>query len=300
MVDILEKSQKYFVEEFLPGVPTLDGEFFHFRLEAALLWDQDIRDELSHRLPVVSLIPFKSGQGMKNFESGLIQITPNYEVPCSMKIAGTTASFSQVSEARFKEGKRNNMIKVFFKGFPFQAKKNDIKNAFDQFGSVEYVYFMCAPKRTKHPFRMGYVIFDCRESAENLLNHKEPYYYLSHLISVEEFRTNKKPAKVKTEVQSVKGSSKRMMTEYSQNELGIGVNNTPSFRTITSQLVDRKSKPDAPKSGFFKPSLETKGTFSKGKCQEWLNSSGQVTKNSYNCDNLRFNILPRPPVARRG
>lgn len=233
---------------------------------------------------MVAIVPVKCGLNMKYFKSGLVQIETGHSILRKFKINHVKLTLIQISEDKFKEGKKKMMVKVFFKGFPFQTKKSGIKTFFSAFGLVEYIYFMCAPKKSKHPCRMGYIIFDSRESAEQLLNHKEAIYYGKSQVTVEEYRTNRKHTN-----DSIKG----LMTAAIKNpsfKPREGVHITMSFNELMVYSQYRQEMPSIAKHSTM-AAMHMQGYYTNSKNNHWLASSRDIGMNSLNYDNIRFNIL---------
>lgn len=79
-----------------------------------------------------------------------------------------------------------------FKGIPYQSTKNDVIRVFSVYGSVEYVYFMCEPKRKRNAFKMGYVVFGSRDAVDLLLSPGNSVMFDSYSISCQEYYNTKK------------------------------------------------------------------------------------------------------------
>ena len=182
------------------------------------------------------------------------------------------------------------MNKVFFKGFPFYAKKSDVKTVFEQFGTVEYIYFMCEPKRTRHPCKMGYVVFESRNPVDLLFNLGGTILFHNQVITCQEYHNTKKSRREGADYISKDLSPKRPLRvdkNYPTRENSLGLVNSPSFRTINSQSKNPKEIQNV-KSKFSRPVCQVQ----KVKVGEaiWLSSTKEIEENSAKCQNLRFNL----------
>lgn len=281
---------------------TVTGEYFRFRLEAPLLWSQQARDEFARCLPVSSLKPYKCGEGMRFFQTGLLKLKKPNKIQETISIQGNSLLIAPISESTFSAEQLSIRNKVFFKGFPFNTTKQAIKQVLQEFGKAEYVYFMCNPKKSRLPCKMGYVIFDCRESVENLLRQGPHLTYEGRVVTFEEYRTSRKMADSLENSSHKETMSKQIVncqTIEMLNPLGIGEVLTGDGRS-PSNISRHKAPPKKDKIKFKLNSSKllnlSKPRFFKG--QPWLDSTRQIHTNSNDCNNIRFNIL-KPAINLR-
>ena len=266
--------------------------FFRYNLKALTLWSMKLREDMAKAIPLVTLIPSKSGEGMKYSEFGVIQTLSNTKVPKEITISDLEITLTPIPEEEFNKVKKASMNKVFFKGFPFHTKKGDVKTVFEPFGDVKYIYFMCEPKKTKHPCKMGYVVFDSRNAVDNLFALGDSLLYNNHTITFEEYHNTKKSRRELNPKTEQCGLSKGLPSETKAMDLAqtrdksLGLGNTASARTIQSTTVPQKA-PLLSKSKFS----STTFTQAPGSRHlEWLTSVAEVARNSACASNLRFHV----------
>jgi RNA recognition motif. (a.k.a. RRM, RBD, or RNP domain) len=168
---------------------------YKFELSGNLEWSQTSRDALGAVLPGGSLTVCKSGQHMRYFKSGLIQsksIEDACVYPRQFEVMGVRGVLRPISDLLYEDLRKQTMTKVYFKGFPQHATRSDVARIFGMFGSIEYSYFMCAARNTNAPYKMGYVIYDKRESVDELFTYSKKLMFEHCVIHFEEYQTNKK------------------------------------------------------------------------------------------------------------
>lgn len=167
---------------------------YSFHLSHPLPWTQAFRDEFKRLVPGhFNLQVFKCGHGMKSFKSGIFQVEESQAgVLEDFDVQGVVCILRPISPSTYSAMKTKSMTKLFFKGFPSYATRADVQELFQQFGRVEYSYFMCDSKNGDNKYKMGYVIYDCRESVERLMAYSPYLLFQGFKISYEEYQTNKK------------------------------------------------------------------------------------------------------------
>ena len=168
---------------------------YKFELSDNLEWSQTSRDALGAVLPGGCLTVCKSGEHMRYFKSGLVQsksIEDACVYPRQFELMGVRGVLIPISDFLYKDLRKQTMTKVYFKGFPRHATKSDVARIFGMFGSIKYSYFMCAARNTNAPYKMGYVIYDKRESVDALFTYSKKLIFEHCAIYFEEYQTNKK------------------------------------------------------------------------------------------------------------
>lgn len=170
-------------------------EHFVYKVSTAIRCDQAFRGYMMKQFAYDALIPFKTGEGKKYTLAGLLRRAAGGDAEESAELEGVSVRISRISAAAYEELKLQTMSKVFFKGFPPSAKKTEVEAYFGKFGEVQYVYFMCEPKKGKSPYRMGYAIFESRASTEKLLQQSRGagLVFEGYKITVDDYKPNKKP-----------------------------------------------------------------------------------------------------------
>lgn len=265
--------------------------YLRYSLQVAVPWSQDLRNEISRKLPVIKLTAFKCGDGMRLTQSGLIQVRPDTSLFTSVIILDTLMSLEAVTECEFSENRKKSMNKIFFKGFPYQVTKDKVVAFFQQFGPVEYVYFMCGPKRGRHVSKIGYVIFSLRSGVENLLSLKEPLMFKDNEICFEEYKTN------------IGRVRSRMAKDNKQTSFETqGLETSPTLQTLW--FVDKGLKQSQNSISNAAKSPQSFGdrgvagnlptaAAKKEECyrvRPWLDLTSHVHGNHANGGNIRFNI----------
>lgn len=168
---------------------------YRFELSDNLEWSQASREALGAVLPGGSLTVCKSGEQMRYFKSGLVQ-SKNIEDACvyprQFEVMGVRGILRPISDLLYEDLRKQTMTKVYFKGFPRHTTKSDVARIFGMFGSIEYSYFMCAARNTNAPYKMGYVIYDKRESVDALFTYSKKLMFEHCAIYFEKYQTNKK------------------------------------------------------------------------------------------------------------
>ena len=169
--------------------------FYRFELSDNIEWTQASRDALGAVLPGGILTVCKSGEHMRYFKSGLVQsksIEDACVYPRQFEVMGVRGVLRPISDLLYEDLRKQTMTKVYFKGFPRYATKSDVARIFGMFGSIEYSYFMCAARNNNAPYKMGYVIYDKRESVDALFTYSKKLMFEHCAIYFEEYKTNKK------------------------------------------------------------------------------------------------------------
>lgn len=265
--------------------------YLRYSLREAIPWSQDLRNEISKKLPVIKMTPFKCGEGMRLTQSGLIQVRPEASLLKSVIILDTLMYLEAVAECEFSENKKKSMNKIFFKGFPYQVTKEKVVSFFEQFGSVEYVYFMCGPKRGRHVSKIGYVIFSLRSGVDNLLSLKEPLLFKDCEINFEEYKTN--IGRVRSRM-----AKENKLTSVEIHELETGLTLKTLLFADEGLKLSQNSISMAPKSPQSFGDSGVAGNLStaaakKEECSRsrpWLDLAGRVNRNHTNGRNVRFNM----------
>lgn len=262
--------------------------YYRFSLECPVLWNMKFREDFGKLLPLTGMVVNKTGEGMKYSQSGVFEIDATFTPPAYLIVQGLEFRIEQTSRQEFDQVRRSSMNKVFFKGFPFQAKKTDVKQVFDAFGLVKYIYFMCEPKKTKHPCKMGYVVFDSRDSVDRLFSQGNSVQYQNHSIACEEYLNTKKSRRefnsVQDRVQPKPSKLEKEEKECTHYVLrnGATFGKVPSSDTLvtygvhgrTNSLFQRLNSPnDMVMTRIY-----------------WMESTKAVLKNTTSFDNIRFNV----------
>lgn len=163
---------------------------YAYHSDLPIIWNQKFRDHLVKSYQIGSLVPVKCGEKKKHTSSGVFQ-TPQNITDCEqMKFGRATIHFVSISEQRFVEVKQTSKNKIFFKGFPLQASKSDVESLFGKYGSIQYVYFMCSPKSGRTTSKMGYLIYENRDSVNHLLSLKHLVFGQS-VITFQEYQSKR-------------------------------------------------------------------------------------------------------------
>lgn len=260
--------------------------YYRFRLETEILWNIKLREDMARLIPLSGLVTNRSGEGMKFCHSGVIEIPQGTKVPTQLFIQGIEFIFSATVEEEFNFVKRASMNKVFFKGFPYQVTKSEVKSLFEKFGEVKYIYFMCEPKKTKHPCKMGYVVYDSRDSVDTLFSNGGSLRFDNYFITCEEYLNTKKSRREYTkkpahtnQLQAKNPIKETIIPATNKLHLATGkmfINTSPKQNCYQ---IDQK---------ILKPNSFLKGV--KRDKLYWLDLSEKIEHNSLNLLNLRFNV----------
>ena len=166
---------------------------YAYQADQPVVWSQKFRDHLVRLYQIGCLVPIKCGQKKKHTSSGVFQSAQDISRSEEMKFGRATIRFVSISEQQFKGVKHSSKSKIFFKGFPLQTSKCDVESVFGRFGSIQYIYFMCSPKSGRTSSKMGYFIYESRDSVDRLLSLKYLVFGQS-VITFEEYRTKRSKA----------------------------------------------------------------------------------------------------------
>lgn len=272
--------------------PLQHSGYLRYELERPLPWNQDLRNDVAKKIPVVKMTPWKCGDGMRLTQSGLIQVKPDACLLPTFVILETPMRLEAVPEHEFSEKKKKAMNKVFFKGFPRQVTKEEVTVLFEEFGAVEYVYFMCGPKRGRHASKIGYVIFSHRSGVDSLLSLKEPLVFQDCEISFEEYKTNIGRVRTRMVKESKMSSAETQQIEMSQNIEALLLADDGS-KPLQNSISTTANSPQ-----LLRDRLVIRGVGStaarKEECSNerrpWLILHWDISRNHANRENIRFNL----------
>lgn len=166
---------------------------YAYQADQPVVWSQKFRDHLVRFYQIGCLVPIKCGQKKKHTSSGVFQSAQDISKSEEMKFGRATIRFVSISEQQFSGVKHSSKSKIFFKGFPLQTSKCDVESVFGRFGNIQYIYFMCSPKSGRTTSKMGYLIYESRDSVDRLLSLRYLVFGQS-IVTFEEYQTKRTKA----------------------------------------------------------------------------------------------------------
>lgn len=273
-----ENNVQYNKQNYQPNLQS-NIMFCSYRSNGPIRWTQEFRDWLVETCGVLTLVPIKCGEKKKDTSTGVFTVPAERNLPDHLMFGSSLIRFKEVSESDFNNIQLSTKNKIFFKGFPLNATKRDVENLFCRFGRIQYIYFMCSPKTGKSNSRMGYFIFESRESVSSLLSVKTIKYF-DYNISYEEYQSKKsKQEKGRTHgVYDVLGTQYNKCKLIHPDQREYKTTTTTTFR----DSVHYNTRVEAVDRDAIIKSYQTR---------EYLYNSRQVAKNVQSLSNLRFNII---------
>lgn len=171
-----------------------DRIFYKYILEEMVLCNQVFRHNLATKLNCLTVTPTKCGQGRRYTKTGVLEIahTQNSMPPESIDFQGITVKLEPIQKVTYQKSKKEQAVKVFFKGFPPGSTKSDVQSVFGQFGTIQYSYFMIEPSQRTSNARLGYIIYSQREAVDRLLAFNRQLFFGGQQIVYAEYKPNKK------------------------------------------------------------------------------------------------------------
>lgn len=163
-----------------------------FRLSRAVDCNASLREcikSLTH--PKAQIVPERSGYKGRSTQRGIIRWPNASSEPTQItdRFKGVQLNISSITQREFNQIKQATNRKVYFRGFPLDAIEDEVNDLFSQFGTIEFIYFMNESKAGKRTNRQGYLIFEHRQSLENLLQSCSVFWCRGKKIHFEEYNT---------------------------------------------------------------------------------------------------------------
>ncbi len=262
--------------------------FLKYILEDQVLCSQEFRQALITRMNCLSMTPIKCGQGRRYTKSGVLEIDGKnmVQIPKMVEVNGVVVKLEPISFDMFEKLKQKEAVKIFFKGFPISATKSDVQAIFEQFGNIQYSYFMVESKQGIANNKLGYIIYSDREAVERLLINKTPLFFGNNRIIYAEYQPNRKVTK----------KGKKTVPVYE---------NKPASNVSVIMQKSEVSKPDSKMAHGEKPRNKWPvGQVSNDGYQAYfkrpfLKVSDEVRQNTVSNMNIRFNVyIPSSDMSK--
>jgi len=250
--------------------------YYKFKIDHKLPCNHKLREEVNKSLCLKAFYPLKSGEGKRFTDRGVLETS----APVGEQIVwwDCPVSLSKISRKEFESCHEETQQKVFFRGFPNDVKRQEVKKFFEPFGKVQYIYFMCEPKSRTASSKMGYVIFDVHESVEALLAQKNKLYYNRSTVYVDLYSSNRKKPKT------------ALITGILASEFEGRLNPKDSDKI----LKDKSSSSGAAIVKQPRVMIQAAISFEASRAASLYTQFANVLANSLDPTNLRFNIkLPK-------
>ena len=298
---------------------------YAYQADQPILWSQKFRDHLVRYYQISCMVPIKCGQKKKHTASGVFETSQEISTSEEMRFGRATIRFVSISEEQFSRMKHSSKNKIYFKGFPLQASKSDVEAVFGRFGSIQYIYFMCSPKSGRTTSKMGYLIYESRDSVDHLLSLKSLVFGQS-VISFDEYQSKRSKSGNGETRPFLHGQPKYGDLQTADNLKDLG--EAAATSSFFERLYSNKAPSTSVQTDRRQPALDLPETTikpSSNKCRiktrieddsvasppsssrslifhfnnkrilarEYLLRCQEVLKNSLDASNLRFNVYKR-------